>query len=188
MMMNPACKFSCFPLEDTRGEDLIEVHLPFSSSANLGWTLKSTCPKCHNEVVWSWDEKLNNQIHQDRFVRLPSPFAKKWDANSFLELSRLVPNSYIGEINNLKVILDDCDNGTFHLGMNKCTSCDSILLLQYRKGYPPEKREQSDKKDIVVEFKSIFFPDQNFTPSLYEAAIKPLPKSWPETNHSPPNV
>lgn len=186
--MKPVCKFSGLPLKDTSDDHFIEVNFPFSSVANAGWTLKCICDNCCNEIIWSWDEKLNNQIHQDRFVRLPSLFAKKWNRGSFLELSRQIPHSYIGEFNKLEVILDDCDGGMFHIGMNKCTSCDSVLLLQYRKGYPPEEREQNDKKDIAIEFKSIFSPDQNFIPSLYQAVIKPLPESWTKTKKTPPNL
>ena len=178
--MSTIYKLSKWPLGDTKDNSFIDINLPFSCTADMGWTLKSTCTSCYDELIWSWDERINNQVHQNRFVRLPSPFAKKWDEDCFFELSHQVPNSHIGEINKLRVILDDHDEGTFRLAMNRCISFNAIFLLKYRKGYPPEEREQSDKKHIVIEFKSIFFPDQNFISCLYKAVIKPLPLSWTE--------
>ena len=183
--MNATYKFIDLPLEKAKDNDFTNVQLPLVSSANDGWTLKSSCNKCNNEVIWSWDESLNNKIHQEHFVRLPSLFAKRWDEDSFFELNQQMPNSCIEEINSLKAIVDDCDGGTFQIGMTRCSFCNSIILLQYRKGHPPEEKEQHEKKGITMEFRSIFFPDQSLTLKLYDTAKKPLPESWPTTFRLP---
>lgn len=180
-------KFCDLPVASADQYCFIKVTLPFASATNKGWSIKSTCGSCCNEMLWSWDEQQNNQVHQDNFIRLPTLFARRWGERALFTLAQHLPDSYVGSINNLQVILDVNDQRSFHLAMNRCPTCRSVSLMKYRKGYPPEEREQSHLIDITTEFKSIFLPDQSLIPLLTQAAIKPLPSTWLKEEESQSN-